>query len=265
MRLFSNDSSRIHHHLRRRNMEWHIQCDPSEISRYVFCPGDQARAEKIAGHLDDAYLVTDSRGYAVYSGTYKGVYVTSCGTGMGGPTVAIALEELAHMGADTFIRVGSCGVVQEGQGPGDVIIATGSYRGGGTSNNYLPINFPAVPTFEILSTLAEAADILGIPYRAGVGFAGDAFYRPRKPDFFDMLKTAGVVSLEMESDTLFVVGAYRGWRTGALYASDGGPGEIKPEWGEAAYREGEQNVIKIGLEAVRLLAERDGHNGKQSK
>lgn len=245
-------------------MEWHIQCKPEEISRYVLCPGDQARAEKIAAHLEDAYQVTGSRGYAVYSGSYKGVYVTACGTGMGGPTVAIALEELAHMGADTFIRTGSCGVLQEGQTSGDVILSTGSYRGGGTADNYLPLNFPAVPTFEVLTTLAEAAGSLGIPFRAGVGFAGDAFYRPRKPGFIDMLRDAGVISLEMESDTLYVVGAYRGWRTGAVYASDGAPGEIKPEWGEAAYREGEQNVIRIGLEAVHLLAGRDRHDGRRA-
>ena len=115
-------------------MEWHIKCDPEDISRYVFCPGDQARARRIADQMDNAGLVTDSRGYVVYSGMYKDVFMTVCGTGMGGPTVAIALEELAHMGADTFIRVGSCGVFQEGQKPGDVIIASGTVRQGGTAN-----------------------------------------------------------------------------------------------------------------------------------
>jgi uridine phosphorylase len=239
-------------------MEWHIQCDPKHISRYVFCPGDHARAEKISKHLDDAYLVSDSRGYAVYSGHYKGLFVTACGTGMGGPTVAIALEELAHMGADTFIRVGSCGVMQEGNGPGDVIVGTGTYRAGGTSNAYLPLNFPAVPTYQVLRALTEAAERLEIPYTPGVGYAGDAFYGPKKmTDLFGMLRAAGVVSLEMESDTLFTMGAYRNWRTGALYASDGAPGVIKPEWGEADYRQGEQNVIKIALEAAVAIAADD--------
>ncbi|HXQ34324.1 MAG TPA: hypothetical protein VN843_09945, partial [Anaerolineales bacterium] len=95
-------------------MEWHIQCDPREISRYIFCPGDQKRAKKIADQFDSSHLVTESRGYTVYSGEYKGVFMTVCGTGMGGPAVAIGVEELAHMGGDTFIRVGSCGVFQEG-------------------------------------------------------------------------------------------------------------------------------------------------------
>jgi uridine phosphorylase len=238
-------------------MEWHIQCDPKEISRYVFCPGDQARARKIAAHLDDSYLVTDSRGYVVLSGRYKGVFMTVCGTGMGGPTVAIALEELAHMGADTFIRVGSCGVFQDGQKPGDVIIASGTFRAGGTANAYLPLNFPAVPTFAVLRQLVEAAETLEIPHTVGVGLAGDAFYAPREEGSRDIFKTAGVVSVEMESDTLFVVGAYRGWRTGAIYASDGAPGVIKPEWGEADYRRGEQQCIQIGLEAMWQLAQKD--------
>lgn len=238
-------------------MEWHIQCDPKEISRYVFCPGDQARARKIAAHLDDSYLVTDSRGYVVLSGRYKGVFMTVCGTGMGGPTVAIALEELAHMGADTFIRVGSCGVFQDSQKPGDVIIASGTFRAGGTANAYLPLNFPAVPTFAVLRQLVEAAEALNIPHTVGVGLAGDAFYAPREEGSRDIFKTAGVVSVEMESDTLFVVGAYRGWRTGAIYASDGAPGVIKPEWGEVDYRRGEQQCIQIGLEAMWQLAQKD--------
>ncbi len=238
-------------------MEWHIQCDPKEISRYVFCPGDQARARKIAAYLDDSTLVTDSRGYVVFSGRYKDVFMTVCGTGMGGPTVAIALEELAHMGADTFIRVGSCGVFQGGQKPGDVIIASGTFRAGGTANAYLPLNFPAVPTFAVLRQLVEAAESLEIPHTVGVGLAGDAFYAPREEGSRDIFKTAGVVSVEMESDTLFVVGAYRGWRTGAVYASDGAPGVIKPEWGEADYRRGEQQAIQIGLEAMWQLAQID--------
>ena len=238
-------------------MEWHIQCDPADISRYIFCPGDHARAKKIADHLDDARLVTDSRGYVVYSGTYEGVFMTACGTGMGGPTVAIALEELAHMGADTFIRVGSCGVFQEGQGPGDVIIASGTYRAGGTANNYLPLNYPAVPTFSVLRGLVQSAEALEIPHQVGVGIAGDAFYAPRDPNYRQKLTDAGLVSVEMESDTLFILGAYHGWRTGALYASDGAPGVIKPEWGEADFRQGEQNAIKIALKAMRDIARQD--------
>ncbi len=239
-------------------MEWHIKCDPDEISRYVFCPGDQARARRIADQMENAALVTDSRGYVVYSGTYKDVFMTVCGTGMGGPTVAIALEELAHMGADTFIRVGSCGVFQEGQMPGDIIIASGTVRQGGTANGYLPLAYPAVPTFAVLSALVAAAEAKETPYTVGVGIAGDGFYAPPNPQVIEMIQSAGVVSVEMESDTLFIVGAYRGWRTGALYSSDGAPGEIKPQWGEEAFRRGELDAIKIGLEGMLSIATVDG-------
>jgi uridine phosphorylase len=238
-------------------MEFHIRCDSKDISRYVFCPGDHARAKKIADHFADARLVTTSRGYVVYSGYYDGVVMTACGTGMGGPTVAIALEELAHMGADTFIRVGSCGVFQEAQTVGDVIIASGTYRMGGAANAYLPPAFPAVPTFAVLRRLAESAEVLKIPYTVGVGVAGDAFYAPRDPAGRQLFANIGLVSVEMESDTLFVVGAYRRWRTGALFASDGTPAETKPDWGEAAFRQGEENAILVALHAMRSLSQAD--------
>jgi uridine phosphorylase len=150
-------------------MEWHIKCGPDEISRYIFCPGDQKRVKKIADQFDTSHLVTESRGYTVYSGEYKGVFMTVCGTGMGGPAVAIGVEELAHMGGDTFIRVGSCGVFQEGQKPGDVIAASGTVRAGGTGHAYLPPIFPAVPTFSILRALVDASEELNIPMTVGVG------------------------------------------------------------------------------------------------
>jgi uridine phosphorylase len=238
-------------------MEWHIKCDPNEISRYIFCPGDQKRAKKIADQLDTSHLVTESRGYTVYSGEYKGVFMTVCGTGMGGPAVAIGVEELAHMGGDTFVRVGSCGDFQEGPKPGDVIPSSATVRAGGTGNSYLPPIFPAVPTFSVLRSLVEASEVLKIPMTVGVGIAGDSFYGPRDADQFLRLKTARLVFVEMESDTLFIVGAVRGWRTGALFASDGAPGQIKPDWGEADFRRGELDAIQIALHAMWKIAQAD--------
>ena len=246
-------------------MEWHIKCDPREISRYIFCPGDQQRAKKIADQFDASHLVTESRGYTVYSGEYKDVLMTVCGTGMGGPAVAIGLEELAHMGGDTFIRVGSCGVFQEGQKPGDVIAASGTVRAGGTGSSYLPPIFPAVPTFAVLRSLVEASEELNIPMTVGVGIAGDAFYGPHDGEQSAQLKAAGIVFVEMESDTLFIVGAVRGWRTGALFASDGAPGEIKPDWGEADFRRGEMDAIKIALQAMWKIAQADQVKEKPSE
>lgn len=242
-------------------MEFHIECDPSQIARYVFCPGDQNRARRIADHFEGAELVSSTRGYVVFTGGYEGIRMTVIGTGMGGPTVAIALEELAHMGADTFIRIGSCGVFQEAQTVGDVIIASGAVREGGTANAYLPPQFPAVPSFSVLDQLARAAQTLGIPATIGVGVATDAFYAPRTPasaERWQMFKTAGLVYIEMESDTLFVVGQYRHWRTGAIFTSDGTTTETKPEWGRDAYRQGEENAIRVALRAMREIARKDG-------
>lgn len=239
-------------------MEWHIRCDSKEISRYVFCPGDYDRAKKIADHFENPRLVSDSRGYKVYSGTYQGVFMTACGTGMGGPTVAIALEELAHMGSDTFIRVGSCGVFQEGQKPGDVIISSGCVRGGGTGNGYLPVIFPAVPTFNVLRQLVASAEELKLPVTVGVGVAHDLFYSPHDDNERSQLyQKAGLVSIEMESDTLFLAGMYHGWRRGAIFTSDGTPHEIKPASGEADFRRGEENSILIALHAMHQIAHAD--------
>ncbi|MCC6905643.1 MAG: nucleoside phosphorylase [Anaerolineae bacterium] len=240
-------------------MQYHVRCDEKDISRYVFCPGDYDRAKKIADHFTNPYLVTESRGYKVYSGHYEGVFMTVIGTGMGGPTVAIALEELANMGADTFIRVGSCGVFQPGQEVGDVVIASGTVRQGGTSQAYLPIRFPAVPGWPVLKALAEAAEQAGQKYTVGVGIASDAFYAPQvDPSAWALLTRAGVVFIEMESDTLFVVGALRRWRTGAIYVSDGRPGEVKPVGTEEIKTRGEQDAIRVALRAMRNLARADG-------
>jgi uridine phosphorylase len=239
-------------------MQFHIHCEAEEIARYAFVPGSHERARLMAAHLQDARLVSDSRGYLVYTGSYSGVRMTVSSTGMGGPTTAICIEELGRMGADTFIRVGSCGVFQDNATVGDVIVSTGTYRDGGTANGYLPIEFPAVANFYVTTALVEAAAALNLPVQVGLGTAGDAFYAPRDPAKREMLKTAGVLSVEMESDTLYIVAALRGWRAGALYTSDGTNKETKPVWGEAAYRQGEQNSIRIALEGMFRLARTDG-------
>ena len=238
-------------------MEFHIRCNPNEISRYAFVPGSHSRAKKIADHFENCRLVSDSRGFMVYSGFVDGVFLTVSSTGMGGPTTAICVEELGHMGADTFIRVGSCGTMQDYVDCGDVIISTGTYRAGGTGSNYLPIEFPAVPDYFLTTELVKAAKRLQLKVHVGLGSAGDAFYAPRKEGGRDLLKQAGIVSGEMESDTLFVLAALRGFRAGGIYASDGNSKEIKPAWGHDAYLAGEENAIRIGIEAMKTIAQKD--------
>ncbi len=235
-------------------MEFHIRCEPQDIARYVFVPGSHDRAQKIAAHFTDARLVNESRGYLVFTGLVDGIRMTVSSTGMGGPSTAICIEELGHLGADTMIRVGSCGTFQDYVTCGDVIISTGTYRDGGTANTYLPLEFPAVPDFSVTTALVNAARTLSLKAHVGLGSAGDAFYAPRDPSRRELLKQAGVVSGEMESDTLFVVAALRGWRTGALYTSDGTSKETKPAWGEEAFRQGEEHAILIAFEAMKQIA-----------
>jgi uridine phosphorylase len=241
-------------------MELHVKGQADDISRYVFCPGSQSRAARIASSFEEAITVSEERGIVVYSGYYNGVFMTSCGTGMGGPATAIACEELAHMGADTFIRVGSCGVLQQGQGPGDIIIANGTFRAGGTGDYYLPPRYPAVPTFEVTRQLVAAAEKLQVPVRVGVGIAGDSFYTLKESSHFRAVKDANGLFIEMESDALFIVGHARGWRTGALFTSDGEPGEVKPDWANEAYAAGEENMRLVALEAMFAIAQMDSGN-----
>jgi len=235
-------------------MEFHIRCDAEDIARYVFTPGSHTRAKKIADHFEGARLVSDSRGYRVYTGKVDGIPMTACSTGIGGPQVAMGIEELAHMGADTFIRVGSCGTLQDYVDVGDVIVPTGTFRAGATANRYLPPAFPAAPNFDVLTALIEAANKLGVEIHVGVGWSGDAFYAPPNPQLFEKLKQAGVLALEMENDTLFVVSNFRGWRAGAILACDGTSKEIKPAWGEEAFRQGEEQEIRIAIEAMKSIA-----------
>lgn len=238
-------------------MEYHISGEPNDISRYVFCPGSQSRAGKIADHFENRVTVSNDRGIVVYSGTYQGHFMTACGTGMGGAAVGIATEELGHLGADTFIRVGSCGALQDDMQVGDVIIANATYRAGGTSLSYMPLNFPAVSTFEVTRALVDAAAEINVPVRVGVGAAGDSFYGPLGGEVIGQVASAGGLFIEMESDTLFVIGAVRGWRVGALFTADGTTKEIKPEWGKEAFRRGEADSIQVALRAMVAIAEAD--------
>ncbi|MBM4431170.1 MAG: nucleoside phosphorylase [Chloroflexi bacterium] len=243
-------------------MEFHIRCGPDDIARYVFVPGDHDRAKKIAAHFDGARLVSDSRGYMVYTGTVDGVRMTVSSTGMGGPQIAIGVEELAHLGADTFIRVGSCGTLQDHLTVGDLIVPTGVYRGGATANRYLPAAFPATPHWQVLTALVVAANKLGLKVHVGIGSTWDAFYALPDTSLLQKLKQAGILAAEMECDTLFVIGSFRGWRTGAILANDGTSTEIKPAWGEEAFRRGEEQEIRIAIEAMKSIALADQATGQ---
>lgn len=217
MKNYSEDGSR----------QYHIQVADGEVGRYVILPGDPKRCEKIAQYFDNPVLVADNREYVTYTGTLDGVKVSVTSTGIGGPSAAIAMEELCRCGADTFIRIGTCGGMQPEVKSGDVVIATGAIRMEGTSREYAPIEFPAVPDLAVTNALAAAAGTKGFPFHTGVVQSKDSFYGQHEPETkpvsyelvnkWEAWKRLGCLASEMESAALFVVAGYLHVRAGACY------------------------------------------------
>lgn len=251
-----------------RFSQHHIKVRTEEISRYVLTPGSHLRGRLIAEQLDNCRVVSATRGYYLYTGLWQEERLTVCSTGMGGPAAAIAMEELGAMGCHTFIRVGSAGAVAPHLGVGDMAIATGCIRGGGTAARYLPPHFPAVPDFTLTRALAEAALDMGARVHTGVCATGDAFYAPDPEAESALLRKAGVLAIEMEADTLFVVAQYRGWRAAAAFVLDGGQardvGEsssgsmaIADHASHRTFKEGEAALIRLSLDAMVKIARAD--------
>ncbi len=208
-------------------VQYHIHCKAGDVGRYCILPGDPGRCEKIAQYLDDARFISANREYTVYTGSLLGESVSVCSTGIGGPSSAIALEELSAIGVDTFIRIGTCGGMQKDVKPGDCIIATGAVRQEGTSREYAPIEYPAVPDFDVLCALVKAADMLGYTRHTGVVQSKDSFYGQHSPERmpvaaellqkWEAWKRLGVLASEMEASTQFTVANALGVRCGAVF------------------------------------------------
>ena len=207
--------------------QYHIAARRGEIGGYCLLPGDPGRCEAIAACLENPYHLTSNREYNIWCGTLEGERVTVCSTGIGGPSTAIAVEELAACGAHTFIRVGTCGGIALPVKAGDVVIASGAVRQDGTSREYAPSEFPAVPDTDVLLALTAAAKELRYPYHTGVVQSKDSFYGQhsphRMPTSGDLLakweawKRLGVLASEMEAATLFTVCASLGLSSGAVF------------------------------------------------
>ena len=256
MKNYSEDASRL----------YHIQVAPGEVGRYVILPGDPKRSAKIAQYFDGPALVADNREYVTYTGTLDGVKVSVTSTGIGGPSAAIAMEELANLGADTFVRVGTCGGIKLEVTSGDIVVATGAVRMEGTSREYAPMEFPAVADFAVLTALVDAAKASGRRWHAGVVQCKDSFYGQHAPQTmpvsyeleqkWEAWKRLGVLASEMESAALFTVAAHRGVRCGSAFhviwnqeRNAAGLDQLRDEDTESA--------IRVGIEAVKLLIQRD--------
>lgn len=196
---------------------YHINMKKGDVGRYVILPGDPGRCEKIAKYFDDPHFVTSNREYTTYTGSLCGEKVSVVSTGIGGPSASIAMEELTQIGADTFIRVGTCGGINMKVKSSDIVIATGAVRMEGTSREYAPIEFPAVADFGLVRALADAADSLGMTWHAGVVQCKDSFYGQHSPgrmpvsyeleNKWEAWKRLGVLASEMESAALYTVAA----------------------------------------------------------
>ena len=246
--------------------QFHIRCTPDDVGRYCILPGDPGRVPAIAALFDDARQVACNREYNVWTGYLLGEKVTACSTGIGGPSAAIAIEELRQCGADTFLRTGTCGGIALPVQAGDLVVATGAIRYEHTSLEYAPIEFPAVPDLEVTNCLMEAGRSLGLRCHAGVVQSKDSFYGQHSPErspvFYELQhkweswKRLGVLASEMESAALFVVAAALGCRAGACFQV------IWNQEREAAgldqqRHEDTSSSVRTAVEAVKLLIEKD--------
>lgn len=217
MKNYSEDTSR----------QYHIQVAQGEVGRYVIMPGDPKRCAKIAQYLENPVLIADNREYVTYTGELDGVKVSVTSTGIGGPSASIAMEELYRCGADTFIRIGTCGGMQTEVKSGDVVVATGAIRMEGTSREYAPIEFPAVADISVTNALIRAAKKMGCPFHTGVVQCKDSFYGQHEPETkpvsYELLnkweawKRLGCLASEMESAAMFIVASALHVRAGSCF------------------------------------------------
>lgn len=206
--------------------QYHISLDENDSASYCILPGDPARCEIIAKYLDSFHFVTSNREYTTWAGNIAGVRVLVTSTGIGGPSAAIAMEELSAIGVHTFIRVGTCGGINMNVKASDVVIPTSAIRHDGTSREYAPIEYPAAADFVVVRALVDSAQELGENWHAGVVQCKDSFYGQhspgRMPVSYELLakweawKKLGVLASEMESAALFVVADSLGVRCGSV-------------------------------------------------
>ena len=244
--------------------QMHIRIKKGDIGRYVILPGDPGRCEKIARYFDAPQQLAQNREFTIWTGTLEGVPVAVCSTGIGGPSAAIALEELVECGADTFIRVGTSGGIVDAVCGGDVVTPAGAIRQEGKSREYLPIEFPAVANFDIVSALRDAAVKLELRHHLGVIQSKDSFYgeiRPQQQPIADELaakwkawKAAGALTSEMETAALLIAAQTLHVRCGAVLnvlwnADNDEAPNIPPDAAERG--------VKAAVEALRILIQED--------
>jgi uridine phosphorylase len=201
--------------------QFHIGIAPGEVSTVVLMPGDPFRVPLVAEYLDNPREVAHQREHRTMVGSFRGREITVTSTGMGCPSTAIAVEELARVGVTSFIRVGSTGALQPGIEPGDLIVSEGSFRNDGTTAAYVPSGYPAIADVELTLALAEAArdhgPRHGLGVHVGLNVTDDAFYA-ESPAWTEQMSGLGLLNVEMESAALFVIARQRKLRAGMICA-----------------------------------------------
>ena len=258
--------------------QYHVQLSEGDVAPYVLLPGDPGRVAKVAALWDEAHKVAENREYTTYTGFYKGAPISCTSTGIGCPSTAIAIEELARVGVTTFIRIGTCGTFLDHVDNGDIAVFDSAMRYDGTSRLYAPLEFPAVADHDVVSACIQAGDMLGLTYHVGTTRSADSFYaRHPKPGssfnqywqsdwrhHFEDLKRLNVLAAEMEASVIFVLARVWGLRAGGMAVvldnvlkNLEDADEFDPE---TIFEHNEENITKLammGNETVRILWERD--------
>lgn len=248
------------------NRQYHIQVAKGEVGRYVILPGDPKRCVKIAQYFDNPVLIADNREYITYTGTLDGVKVSVTSTGIGGPSASIAMEELYRCGADTFVRIGTCGGMQTEIKSGDIVIATAAVRMEGTSREYAPIEYPAVANLDVTNALVEAAKEKGFIYHTGVVQSKDSFYGQHEPEAmpvgyelinkWEAWKRMGCLASEMESAALFIVAGKLRARMGSCLLVLANQEREKLGLENPVVHETDM-AIRVAVEAIRRMIKED--------
>jgi len=239
-------------------LQYHLKMKRGDVGGYVLLPGDRARVPMMSALLEDVKEVGNNREYVAHTGTHKGIRVTVMSTGMGCPAAAVAVEELANIGARVFIRTGSTGALQRPIDLGDLIIASGAVKNEGTSKMYEPNEFPAVPSYRILNSLVGAAESLKgklrLTYHVGIVSSDDAFYA-ETPEFIERMTALGALGLDMESSAIFVVSRARGLESGSILSASENFARkfIVPEKVPKALKEGWLKETQVALKAIERL------------
>ncbi|MFA9516252.1 nucleoside phosphorylase [Halopenitus sp. H-Gu1] len=236
----------------------HLLIEEGDVAEIAIVPGDPGRVDRIADRCDDAETISRNREYKLVNASYQGVPVTICSTGIGGPSAAIAVEELAAVGVETFLRCGTCGALQSGIEIGDMVVATGAAKEEGTSKRYESPVYPAVPDYDVLTALVNAAEANDEDVHVGPIVSDDAFYNEGQ-DFVDDWEDANLQAIEMEAATLFALARRKGLRAGAICTVDGNLVEGTQKGADSdgelpeKARNNVERAIKLTLEAITAL------------